>query len=82
MLIAKVYITLKKGILDPQGKAVEGALHSLGYEEVKEVRVGKYIELTFEDGDLSLLKDKVDEMCKRILTNPIIEDYTFEIVEG
>jgi len=82
VLIAKVYITLKKGILDPQGKAVKGALHSLGYEEVKEVRVGKYIELTFEDGDLSLLNDKVDEMCKRILTNPIIEDYTFEIVEG
>lgn len=82
MLIAKVYITLKKGILDPQGKAVKKALHSLEYAEVKEVRVGKYIELTFEDGDISLLKDKVDEMCKKILTNPIIEDYTFEIVEG
>ncbi|AIS51765.1 phosphoribosylformylglycinamidine synthase PurS [Thermoanaerobacter kivui] len=82
MVVAKVYITLKKGILDPQGKAVKGALHSMGYEGVKDVRVGKYIELTFEDGDLSLLEQKVDEMCKKILTNPIIEDYTFEIGEG
>jgi len=82
MVVARVYVTLKKGILDPQGKAVKGAVHSMGYVDVKEVRVGKLIELAFEDEDSGLIKEKVDEMCKKILTNPIIEDYTFEIVEG
>lgn len=82
MVLAKVYVTLKKGILDPQGKAVKGAVHSMGYTDVKDIRVGKYIELKFEDENLNLVKEMVDEMCKKVLTNPIIEDYTFEIVEG
>jgi len=82
MYIAKIYITLKKGILDPQGKAVNNALHSIGYSQVKDVRVGKYIELAVEGSDIKNIEQSVNEMCIKILTNPIIEDYTFDIMEG
>lgn len=82
MYIAKIYITLKKGILDPQGKAVNNALHSIGYSQVKDVRVGKYIELAVEGSDIKSIEQSVNEMCIKILTNPIIEDYTFDIMEG
>ncbi|MGB9679086.1 MAG: phosphoribosylformylglycinamidine synthase subunit PurS [Thermoanaerobacteraceae bacterium] len=82
MFIAKIYITLKKGILDPQGKAVNNALHSIGYSQVKDVRVGKYIELAVEGSDIKNIEQSVNEMCIKILTNPIIEDYTFDIMEG
>jgi len=83
MAQAKVYVTLKKGILDPQGQAVKNALRTLGYENVSDVRVGKYIVLTLEDSiDSEELKNSVEEICKKVLTNPVIEDFSFEIVEG
>jgi len=83
MAQAKVYVTLKKGILDPQGQAVKSALHTLGYENVSDVRVGKYIVLTLKDGIHSEeLKNNVEEICKKVLANPVIEDFSFEIVEG
>jgi len=83
MAQAKVYVTLKKGILDPQGQAVKNALHTLGYENVSDVRVGKYIVLTLKDGIHSEeLKNSVEEICKKVLANPVIEDFSFEIVEG
>jgi phosphoribosylformylglycinamidine synthase len=82
MTIARVYVTLKKGILDPQGNAVERAIHSMGYSEVKEVRVGKLIELVFEEENSTLVRERIDEICKNLLANPIIEEYSFEIVEG
>ncbi|MDI6735454.1 MAG: phosphoribosylformylglycinamidine synthase subunit PurS [bacterium] len=74
---AKIYITLKKGILDPQGVTVKKALDSLGYSGIEDVRVGKYMEIK-ADG---LNKDIIQQMCERLLANPVIEDYRFEIEE-
>lgn len=74
----KVYVTPKKGILDPQGKTVESALHSLGYKNVSNVRIGKYIELEIE-GRGAKVEGQIKEMCKKLLSNPIIEDYRFEV---
>lgn len=76
----KVYITAKKGILDPQGKAVESSLNSLGYKNVSNVRIGKYIELEMPKRGSKLETGKqIEEMCKKLLANPIIEDYRFEV---
>ncbi|MEN2467839.1 phosphoribosylformylglycinamidine synthase subunit PurS [Ornithinibacillus sp. JPR2-1] len=80
MRTVTVYITLKQGVLDPQGKAIQESLNSLGYKEVEEARVGKYIEMTIEDGPK--LEDRVKEMCDKLLANPVIEDYQFEIGEA
>lgn len=79
----RVYVTPKQGILDPQGAAVERSLPNLGYNGVSDVRVGKIIDLTLADGlDASAAHTEIDEMCRRLLANPIIEDYTFEIIGG
>ena len=75
---AKVTITPRKVVLDPQGKAVLGSLHSLGFPEVGEVRVGRFIELEF-DADRETAPKRVDEMCRQLLANTLIEDYRFEI---
>ncbi|WP_156291018.1 phosphoribosylformylglycinamidine synthase subunit PurS [Oceanobacillus salinisoli] len=75
-----VYVTLKAGVLDPQGKAIQESLNSLGYEEVKDARVGKVIELNVEDGpDLDA---RIKEMCDKLLANPVMEDYHFEVEEA
>lgn len=81
MLLARVCVKLKKGVLDPQGKAVKGALTSLGFEGVNDVRIGKNIELILEDSDITEASEKVRMMCDKLLANPVIEDYTFEITE-
>ena len=79
----RVYITPKKGILDPQGVAVERSLPALGFDGVTDVRVGKFIELQLPDGTpAEQACDEVDEMCRKLLANPIIEDYTFTIDEA
>lgn len=78
-MLVKVYVRLKKGILDPQGKAIENALPSLGFKNVGGVRVGKYIELNVDGADEKRVKTQVEEMCARILANPVIEDYTYRI---
>lgn len=78
-MLVKVYVRLKKGILDPQGKAIENALPSLGFKNVDGVRVGKYIELNIEGNDEKRVKTQVEEMCARILANPVIEDYSYRI---
>ena len=79
----RVYITPKKGILDPQGVAVERSLPALGFDGVTDVRVGKFIELQLPDGTpAEQARDEVDEMCRKLLANPIIEDYTFTIDEA
>ncbi len=75
---AKVYITPKEGILDPQGVAIERALPALGFKGVTGVRVGKYIELDLPGGGDAAAE--VDKMCKKLLANPIIEDFQFELV--
>jgi phosphoribosylformylglycinamidine synthase len=81
MARANVYVSLKKDILDPQGQAVKNALHSLGYSNVKDVRVGKYIVLTLEQGSEENIGNIVEDICKKVLSNPVIEDFTFDIVE-
>ena len=81
----KVETRLKESILDPQGQAVESGLDSLGYKNVSDVHVGKYLELTVEDiEEKEEVKEQVDKMCQRLLANPIIEDYSFQVekVEG
>jgi phosphoribosylformylglycinamidine synthase len=81
-LLARVYVTPKRGILDPQGKAVEGSLHALGFDEVSDVRVGKYIELHLRDGGREAAIARVREMCERLLANGVIEDFRVEVGEG
>jgi phosphoribosylformylglycinamidine synthase len=79
MPLARVYVTLKKGVLDPQGQTVQRALENLGYTEVKEVRMGKYIEITLPEKPKGELEAMVVQMCEKLLSNPVIEDYRFEI---
>jgi phosphoribosylformylglycinamidine synthase len=81
----RVTITPKQGILDPQGVTVERALPALGFQGVTDVRIGKHIELRYDPpGGVSAeqARNDVDDMCRRLLANPIIEDYTFELDEG
>ena len=75
----KIFVRLKEGVLDPQGKAVERSLHALGYEEVGDVRVGKYIELEVAALSRPAAEKRAREMCDKLLANPVIEDYRFEI---
>jgi phosphoribosylformylglycinamidine synthase len=72
-------VSLKHGVLDPQGKAIERSLHTLGYSEVHDVRMGKYLELDVEAVSRSAAEARVREMCDKLLANPVIEDYRFEI---
>lgn len=76
---ARVFVTPKRGILDPQGKAVQQSLHTLGYPEVVEVRIGKYVELTVADVSRESADARIREMCERLLANRVIEDYDFII---
>jgi phosphoribosylformylglycinamidine synthase subunit PurS len=79
MYKVKVYVTLKKGVLDPQGVSVKHALHSIDFQEVESVKVGKYMELLIQDRDH--VTKRIEEMCERLLANPVIEDYTYEVEE-
>ena len=81
MFKAKVYVTLKSGVLDPQGKAVMGSLLCLGYDETEEVRIGKYIELTLNASQYNVDKERVKERCKQLLANTVIEYFHFELEE-
>jgi phosphoribosylformylglycinamidine synthase subunit PurS len=78
-LKARVTVTLKPGVLDPQGKAIEGALHGLGFAGVSDVRVGKVIELTLPDGDEAAAKASLEAMGKQLLANTVIENFRVEI---
>lgn len=76
----RVYVTLKPGVLDPQGRAVMNSLHALGFDSVGDVRQGKYLELDMDDalsGDE--LERQADEMCRKLLANTVIENYRFEL---
>ena len=75
----RIFILLKNGVLDPQGKAIERSLHTLGYGEVHEVRMGKYLEFDINAGSREAAESRVREMCDKLLANPVIEDYRFEI---
>ncbi len=76
---ARVHITLKSGVLDPQGKAIEHALGNLGFEDVQDVRQGKYIELELADTDREAAADRVESMCQKLLANTVIENYRIDL---
>ena len=76
---AKVYVTLKKGVLDPQGKAVMGALESMDFNEVKDVRIGKFMELELEGKSKAEEEARLKEMCEKLLANTVIDNYRIEI---
>jgi phosphoribosylformylglycinamidine synthase len=77
---ARIRITLKNGVLDPQGKAIQGALGALGFAGVEDVRQGKYIEVALAEKDEAKVRDQVERMCKDLLANTVIENYTYEII--
>ncbi|NMA01481.1 MAG: phosphoribosylformylglycinamidine synthase subunit PurS [Clostridia bacterium] len=81
MYKALVYVTLKPSILDPQGNAVQVGLNSLGFDNVKDVRIGKYLEVTLEAEDKASALAQTEEMCKKLLANPVIENYRFDLME-
>ncbi|HEY7221212.1 MAG TPA: phosphoribosylformylglycinamidine synthase subunit PurS [Candidatus Binatia bacterium] len=75
----KIFVSLKNGVLDPQGKAIEQSLHTLGYGEVQGVRVGKFLEFSIDAPSPAAAETQIREMCDKLLANPVIEDYRFEI---
>jgi phosphoribosylformylglycinamidine synthase PurS subunit len=76
---AKIIITPKKAVLDPQGKTVQNALEHMGYTGVGAVHVGKYLEIELTNGDRETARKQLDEACHKFLSNPVIEDYRLEI---
>ena len=76
---AKIIVTPKKAVLDPQGKTVKSALEHLGCAGIGAVHVGKYLEIELPDSDKALWNRQIDEVCHKLLSNPVIEDYRFEI---
>ena len=76
---AKVYVTLKSGVLDPQGQAVSRTLGRLGFGEVADVRIGKYVELELSATDPAAARERVTDMCKKLIANTVIEDFRVEI---
>jgi len=82
MYLARVYVTLKPTVNDPQGLTILGALHSLGFSGVDAVRAGKYMEIRLNTGDRKVAERQVSEMCHKLLANPVIEDSRFELEEA
>ena len=81
LLKATVHVTLKNGVLDPQGKAVQNALSGLSFSGVEDVRQGKFIELELSETDPEKAHAQVDDMCKKLLANTVIENYAIEIIK-
>lgn len=79
MYLARVYISLKPTVNDPQGLTIKGALHNLGFTDVTSVRAGKYMEIKINESDQEKVRRQVDQMCRKLLANPVIESYSFEI---
>ena len=78
-LKARIFVTPRRDVLDPQGSAVEGALHSLGFAEVGQVRIGRYVELYLDETDPVIATERLDSMCERLIANPVVEDFRFEL---
>lgn len=76
---ARIHVTLKNGVLDPQGKAIEHALGNMGFKGVEAARQGKYIELDLKATDRAAAETEVDEMCRKLLANTVIENYSIEL---
>ena len=79
MFKATVYVTLRESVLDPQGNAVHESLHSLGYDEVADVRIGKYMELEINSDEQTAAEERVRDMCEKLLANTVIEDFRFDL---
>jgi len=82
MYLAKVYITLKPTVNDPQGLTIKGALHDLGFQNVSSVRAGKYMEIMIEENDLAKAERQLQEMCRKLLANPVIENFRLDLEPG
>ena len=78
---AVVYVKLKDGVLDPQGSTIKRALEDMGYQGIKDIRFGKMFEITFQNSVKSKPEELIDEICRKLLTNPVIEKYNFEILK-
>ena len=78
---ARIKITLKTGVLDPQGKAIQNALGSLGFSGVNDVRQGKYIEVELDESNEGKAREQVEKICKELLANTVIENYAYELVQ-
>lgn len=78
---ARIVVRLRPGILDPQGATIRRALEGLGFPEVQDLRVGKVLDLTLDEADPARARQRLDEMCRKLLANPVIEDYTCELVD-
>jgi phosphoribosylformylglycinamidine synthase PurS subunit len=81
-LVAKVHVTLKPGVNDPQGQAIRGGLHTLGFGGVEEVRSGRYFEVRLDARDRTSAEGAVKDMCEKLLANTVIETYTYEVAES
>lgn len=77
---ARIHVTLKNGVLDPQGKAIQHSLNALGFTGVEDARQGKFIELDLTETDAAKARAQVEEMCKKLLANTVIENYAIELV--
>ncbi len=82
MFLAKVYVSFKPTVNDPQGLTIRGGLHSLGFSGVQAVRAGKYLEITLDGDSLEAAREQVAEMCRQLLANPVIEQFRFEVEEA
>lgn len=76
---AQIYVTLRSSVLDPAGTAVQSGLHHMGFDTVAQVRIGKYVEVTLDAEDEVSARQQLDQMCDQLLTNPVIENYRFDI---
>jgi len=81
MIKAKIFVTLKEGILDPQGRAVQQSLQTLGFSSVEDVRIGKFLEVEVRETEKSAAEIQVKSMCEKLLANPVIENYRYELTE-
>jgi len=80
--LARVDVSLKPTVNDPEGLTIRGALHALGFEAVDSVRAGKYMEIALEAGSEGEAESQITEMCRKLLANPVIEDFRFELEEA
>ena len=78
---ANVYVSLKKSVLDPQGKAIHGALRKMGYRGVSDIRQGKYFEITLDGLDEAAARAAIERMAREVLTNPVIEEFHYSLDE-
>jgi phosphoribosylformylglycinamidine synthase PurS subunit len=78
---AKIYVTLRPSVLDPAGVAVQSGLKHMGYDNVEQVRIGKYVEVSLDAEDAAAAEAQLDRMCDQLLANPVIENYRFELTE-